>query len=323
MIVVAVAACVGATVRYAYAQLSTWGSYVLFAHDLRKLSSTSPSGIESNIVFDAPYRGATFSLVVPVDSSYLAAARRVDGSALFGFNRSVRAAALRALAEEQRTDPFVNALASRLRMLRAQLRLSDDDYVDLMVRSVQAIPYGTLHRDTFMPAITLADNAGVCSDKSVLLATLLAHEGFDSGVWVFPSQAHAAVALRGTGPGLRGSGYGLVETTRLTYVGEVDESLRAAGPVCEEPQLIVLGGRERYTRDLQTEFIADTLERARGPRQLIPLPGQDEVAGVAPEIGATEPAGNTSQASLAAWIDSRRDWPESTFAALVATGLDH
>ena len=138
-------------------------------------------------------------------------------------------------------------LAARLRTLRAQLDLSDDDYVDLMTRAVQAIPYGTLHRSTFMPAVTVAGNSGVCADKSVLLASLLAHEGYDAGVWVFPSQAHAAVALRGNGPGLRKSGYSLVETTKLAYVGEVDYSLRAAGPVCEVPQLIRFGGgTKRY-----------------------------------------------------------------------------
>ncbi len=152
--------------------------------------------------------------------------------------------------------------------------MSDDDYVDLITRTVQAIPYGELHRSTFMPAVTVAGNSGVCSDKSVLLASLLAHEGYDTGIWVFPTQAHAAVALRGTGPGLRGSGYSLVETTQRSYVGEIDYTLRAAGPVCEVPQLIVVGeGTKRYTRDLQTEFIADTLERASGPRRIIPQDG--------------------------------------------------
>jgi hypothetical protein len=315
-----VVVCVVATMRYAYTQASTWLTYLQFRHDLSELAAARPSGTNTDVVFNAPYRGATFSIVVPVDTGYLAAAERVNGTALFGFNRAVRSAAMRALCEEQRGDPFVSALAGRLRTLRGQLALSDDDYVDLIARTVQAIPYGELHRSTFMPAVTVAGNSGVCSDKSVLLASLLAHEGYDTGIWVFPTQAHAAVALRGTGPGLRGTGYSLVETTRRTYVGEIDYTLRAAGPICEVPQLIAVGsGVKRYTRDLQTEFIADTLERANGPRQIIPTSGASTRVSSAAKTGAL-PGEREPATRLAEWIDSRRDWPEATYALLVASG---
>jgi hypothetical protein len=313
--------CVVATMRYAYAQASTWGSYLAFARDVSALQEAKASGVTTDVVFEAPYRGATFSVVVPVDTGYLDAARRVNGTALFGFNRAVRSAAMNRLAEQQATDPFVSALAARLRVLRTQLELSDDDYVDLISRAVQAIPYGTLHVSTFMPAVTVAGNSGVCADKSVLLAALLAHEGFDAGVWVFPTQAHAAVALGGLGPGMRGTGYSLVETTKFAYVGETDYSLRAAGPVCEVPQLIRFGkGRRRYARDLQTEFIAATLERACGPRRLIPKAGGSEVSPEAAVKGTSLSSREASSTHLAEWIDSRRDWPEMTYAALVATG---
>lgn len=150
IIAAVVVACVAATMRYGYAQASTWGTYLVFVHDLRVLERAQPSGITTDVVFDVPYRGATFSVVVPVDAGYLAAARRVNGTALFGFNRPVRSAAMRALADEQQDDPFVAASATRLRTVRARLGLSDDDYVDFIARAVQAIPYGTLHRSTFM-----------------------------------------------------------------------------------------------------------------------------------------------------------------------------
>jgi hypothetical protein len=285
------------------------------------LAKTKPSGISDELELRVPYRGANLSVMVPADTGYVAAARRVNGSALFGLNRSVRSAAMHALADEQQSDPFIAAVSARLRTLRVQLDLTDDDYVDLITRTVQAIPYGTLHRSTFMPAVTVAGDSGVCSDKSVLLALILAHEGYDAGIWVFPSQAHAAVALRGTGPGMRGTGYSLVETTKLTYVGEVDYTLRAAGPVCEVPQLIRFGrGTKRYTRDLQTEFIADTLERARGPRRIIPKVGEPQAVMETGGTGSALPAEQAPSTRLAEWIDSRRDWPEATYAALVAAG---
>ncbi|NTU72027.1 MAG: hypothetical protein HGB10_09455 [Coriobacteriia bacterium] len=301
-----------ATMRYASAQTSTWAAYVTLVSDTRALAATHSARPRTSVTLDVPYRGANFTVRVPVATSYLAAARGVDATALFGFNRSVRAASFSALDSQQRTDPFVEALAERLVVLRQQLRLSDDDYVDLMARAVQAIPYGTLHRNTYMPAVTVAQGRGVCADKSVLLWSLLRHEGYDAGIWVFPTQEHAAVALRGTGPGFRGSGYTLIETTDITYVGEIDQTLRAAGPICEEPQLIVVGsGGKRYTRDLQTEFIAEEIERAQGPRSIIPS-ADPAVATLVPQSPEAE-----SQSTRDAWIHAGRDRPDDTYALLV------
>jgi hypothetical protein len=87
------------------------------------------------------------------------------------------------------------------------------------------------------------------------------------------------------------------------------------------PQLIRFGtGTARYTRDLQTEFIADTLERARGPRQIIPKIGATVGVAESAEKGAALPELTAPSTRLAEWIDSRRDWPEATYASLVATG---
>lgn len=323
-VVAVVLVCASGAAGYAKDQIRAWRSYFELNSGLQALAQCVPTGTMTEVVFPVPYRGAVFSLSVPADSAYLAAARRVNGSALFGRNRLVRQAALRAVLAEQRGDPFVSAMAERLGWLRAQLHLSDDDFVDLVARAVQAIPYGQLHESTFLPVVTIAGDTGVCADKSLLLAVLLEREGYDSGVFIFPSQAHVAVAVRGRGPGLNGTGYTLIETTRLSYVGEVDRSLRAAGPVFQPPQLVVLGGERRYGRDLQTEFIADTLERTRSRTSSetsvpVALGDTSEPA----EKGTSFALRTLSGNRLAAWIDAHRDWPEATYAALVASGPNH
>lgn len=318
-VVAVVLACASSTIGYVKDQIPGWRSYGRFVRGLNALVLAPRSGEETDTVLCVPYRGATFSVVVPVDTGYLAAARRVDGSALFGTDPGVRAAALRTLFVEQRGDPFVSAMAQRLGALRTRLGLSDDDYVDFVTRAVQAIPYGTLHESTFMPAVTVADHTGVCADKSVLLACLLAHEGYDAGVFVFPSQAHAAVAIRGLGPGLHSTGYSLIETTRLSYVGEVDQSLRGAGPVFQLPQLVLAGGATRYRRDGESEFIAETLHRLRTPRRTAVLADADPRIESASK-GAEIPAVARPDNRWAAWIDRHRDWPEETYSALVAAG---
>ncbi len=85
-----VVVCVVATMRYAHTQARTWVSYLQFRHDLSELAAAKPSGTTTHVVFNAPYRRATFSILVPVDTGYLTAAERVDGTALFGVNRAVR-----------------------------------------------------------------------------------------------------------------------------------------------------------------------------------------------------------------------------------------
>jgi hypothetical protein len=322
LFVVAVAlACASGTFGYIERQIPGWRSYVALREGLTTLERVQPSGVTTDVVLAVPYRGAQLRVAVPVDTAYLAAARRVDGSALFGTDPVVRTSSLRALFVQQRDDPFVSAMAQRLGELRGTLHLSDDDYVDMVARAVQTIPYGSLHESTFMPVTTVAGNRGVCADKSLLLACVLARLGYDVGVFVFPSQAHVAVAVRGRGPGLNSTGYTLIETTRASYVGEVDRTLRAPGPIYKRPQLVLAGGSTIYTRDLQAEFVAETLERIRASHNdqpAVPL-AQDE-----PAAKGSRSDGHTArQSELVRWIDNRRDWPEDAFFLLTQAGLNH
>jgi hypothetical protein len=320
-VVAVVLACASSTFGYIKHQIPGWRSYVALREGLVTLERVRPSGVATDVVLVLPYRGAQLRVAVPVDTAYLAAARRVDGSALFGTDPLVRAASVRAVFAEQRHDPFVSAMAERLGVLRSTLRLSDDDYVDMVARAVQTIPYGYLHESTFMPVTTVAENRGVCADKSLLLACVLARSGYDVGVFVFPSQAHVATAVRGLGPGLNSTGYSLIETTRVSYVGEVDRTLRAPGPIYKRPQLVLAGGSKVYSRDLQAEFVAETLERIRTPEngvRIAVLAGNEPAAKGARSIGRT-----ARQCALARWIENHRDWPEDAFGMLAQAGPNH
>ena len=121
-------------------------------------------------------------------------------------------------------------IADQLGRMRAGLGLDDDGYVELIARFVQEIPYGTLDGEVRLPVEVAASGSAVCDDKSVLLAALLVHEGYDTVVWAFDSQAHAAVGVRCLGPGMRGSGYAFIETTAPAYVGQVGGSYGTLPP---------------------------------------------------------------------------------------------
>ena len=105
----------------------------------------------------------------------------------------------------------------------------------------------------------IADGHAVCSDKSVLLAALLVHEGYDSAVVAIDANHHAAVAIRGTGPGFLGSGCAYAETTQDFYVGEVPPEGAGAGPVAARTQIVSVGGTRRYASDLEAQFLGETV----------------------------------------------------------------
>jgi len=210
------------------------------------------------------FRGQTRFVRVAVDRRELAAARRTDTAKVFSSVAPVRAGRVRALVDAQSRSRTIDAIARQLAEDRRELGLDSDEYVELMARFVQEIPYGGADPEAKLPVEVLADGRGVCDDRSIMLAALLVHEGYDTGVWVFDSQAHAAVGVRCLGPGMRGTGYAFLETTRLAFVGQANGTFVSRSAWRRNPQLIKLGGRTAYRADLEAAFVAGQLERARG-----------------------------------------------------------
>lgn len=209
------------------------------------------------------FRGRTRFVNILVDPAELATARELDTSCVFSTVGLVRAANLKALVSSQVRSRTVDGLALELRRIRAELGLDDDDYVDLIARFVQSIPYGVPDTRVHLPVEVIAAGDGVCDDKSVLLAALLLHEGYDTAIWTFDAQAHAAVGVKCSGPGTFGSGYALVETTRIAFVGDVTGSLGSRASWRRSPQLVRLGGSRRYGADHEAAYLAKLLRDSR------------------------------------------------------------
>ena len=77
--------------------------------------------------------------------------------------------------------------------------LDDDEYLELMAVAVQSLPYdtdGTLTAPKF-PIETYVDGRGDCDDKSLLLAALLAREGYSVALFYFKPEAHMALGVKG------------------------------------------------------------------------------------------------------------------------------
>jgi hypothetical protein len=111
---------------------------------------------------------------------------------------------------------------------------------------VQDIPYGRIGSEIGTPAEMIAERRGVCTEKSVLLAALMLHEGYETAVLVLDSYHHTAVGVRTDDARFRTLPYAFVETTARRSVGEYDPGLLGWGPIGRPPQTIQLGGTKRF-----------------------------------------------------------------------------
>jgi len=268
------------------------------------------------------FRGCTRFLRVRVDPAELAAARERDTSNVFSSVAPVRDARISRLVREQSRAPAVTAMAEELRTLRRRLELDADEYVELIASAVQALPYGGADPRVRLPVEVIAEGYGVCDDRSLLLSALLLHEGYDVGVWAFDYQAHAAVAVRCSGPGYRGSGYAIIETNRPAFVGQMGAEFRAATPWRRTPQLVRAGGRRAYEADLESAFLARVLERSRSTvRRLEPYTRRPSVA--PPRWRGTYAAAartHDDAARLVALIETSRDERSRLYRLLTDNG---
>jgi len=206
----------------------------------------------------------TVTVEVPVDRVALDAARSVTTRRVFRSSGWLRERYIRNLVARGSSDPFILGLAKELDAQADDLGLREPDArLEFYVAAVQAIPYGEVDPEIRLPIEVVADGSGVCTEKSLLLAQLLAHKGYATVLWVLPTQKHVALGVETSGEGYHGSGFAFVETTRPAWIGECDQAYLAAGPIARRPVRIDLGGTMRYEAGMQVEYILRVLADAR------------------------------------------------------------
>ncbi|HEX9092541.1 MAG TPA: hypothetical protein VF902_01030 [Coriobacteriia bacterium] len=303
-------------------QTVRWTSWASFEHRAFATETARHEGSARTVTWTFPYRGEQRSVRVRVADAYLDAARRLGTAEVFRYDGPIQAAYVSTLVKAEAGGPFVSDLASELRRLKVRLGLDGDEYVEMLARAVQSIPYGTPEPRIGLPVEVLEDGRGVCTDKSVLLASLLLHEGYGTAVWAFESQRHVAVGVKGDAGGFRGSGYAFVETTLPSYVNEVSGAYLGVSGTGHAPQLIIIGGERVYTADAESRYVAERLDALREfGRQTRPYAAYaaaaDErwrplYAGLA---GRGETAGE-----LARWIEANSDYRAAVHRALTRSG---
>ncbi len=101
------------------------------------------------------------------------------------------------------------------------------------------------------PVEVLVDKKGVCSEKSMLLAGILAYAGYDVVLFEFEKENHMAVGIKcSCKNSFRNSGYCFIEAARIQPIGfpaEVYDGVLENITLESEPLIIY---REDLTRNI-------------------------------------------------------------------------
>ena len=143
---------------------------------------------------------------------------------------------------------------------------NSDEYLEYLTVYVQSLAYDVRPDNSGpkFPVETVIDNAGDCDDKSILLAGLLAREGYDVSLFYFPGDSHMAVGVATDEPGYRDSGYLFIETTNLSLVGIPTENFENGATLEGDLFVIPVGnGTKEYSHADETRRISQAAVDAR------------------------------------------------------------
>ena len=139
------------------------------------------------------------SFSVPVNASVLEEIQKNGRISSIFYNNSGSegvADGYRAMVMDPVQEQIFSDLLEELRTVRHLQGLSDDEYLELMAVYVQSLRYESLEQSPVkFPAETIFDSAGDCDDKSLLLAGLLAREGYSVALLSFEPEAHMAIGI--------------------------------------------------------------------------------------------------------------------------------
>ncbi|KDE56328.1 hypothetical protein [Methanoculleus sp. MH98A] len=171
-----------------------------------------------------------------------------------------------AFASDSHQEPFYTDLLAALREIRDREKLDDDRYLELIAAFVQSIPYRTDASvvEPKFPIETYVDTEGDCDDKSLLLAGLLAREGYGAALLYFGEEEHMAVGVKSAGCRYRNTSYAYIETTNRSYVGIPPAALADGTRLSSNPLVIPVGdGNGSYTASSEVETIERALSASR------------------------------------------------------------
>ncbi|HDQ08071.1 MAG TPA: hypothetical protein ENN44_04755 [Methanoculleus sp.] len=198
------------------------------------------------ISFTFPYQTSLHTIEVTLDRTlFEAAARTPKYAAFYGRpdENMLLAGYYRSFVSDGAQEQAYEAAAVPLREIRDRNMLTPDEYADLITVFVQSIPFDHAPDDPApkFPVETLLLGTGDCDDKTILLAGLLAHEGYDAAMLIFRKDAHTAAGIRSDDALAWYGGYAYTETTSYSLIGLPAGALGSEVSITDTPVIIPVG----------------------------------------------------------------------------------
>lgn len=147
--------------------------------------------------FDFTYRSDKYSAKIPVNMSLYSEAETQWGNAPAPADNELESC-YTTLVNSPLTALFVNDTAREISSLRYKGGniLTDDEYLEMITSFVQQIPCTNSSLAPRHPIALMYDTNGDCDEKAVLLTGILAREGYDTALLIFPQERRVAAGLR-------------------------------------------------------------------------------------------------------------------------------
>ncbi|MDO8647682.1 MAG: hypothetical protein Q7R70_04675 [Candidatus Diapherotrites archaeon] len=146
------------------------------------------------------------------------------------------------LLNESRQKPELEKLAKAI----MEKTSNKDEQARIAINLVQKIPYDwnafyDQNDQEKYPYEVLFKNAGICGEKSKLLAFLLREFGFGTALFHFEKENHMAVGIKcPISYSFKNSGYCFIETTKAAIITDSDANYLSVGKLVSEPKVYKL-----------------------------------------------------------------------------------
>jgi hypothetical protein len=227
------------------------------APDLKRLQS-SPVIISHQF----PFEKTTVNLTLPINVSVYEGAKQAEKTTTVYENISETvwlAQSYRAMVQDPALDNLYATILAETDKIRLQQKLSDDEYLELIVVYIQSLRYETREQNPAkFPIETVVDRSGDCDDKSLLLAGLLSREGYPIALLLFAPESHMVIGVGSDNYLYKNTGYAFVETTNYSFIGVPTDKLEGNLTLYSDPVIIpISNGTKFYGSGNETRYIHD------------------------------------------------------------------
>jgi hypothetical protein len=243
---------------------------MFFSHTLFEMPRVVPDSLSPGTPPITATRSFLFqndsvTVTVPVNTSvYNAAKKTFRGSILLGNPDTINEQFYGAMINDPTQETLYQDLIGQFRKIRAERNLTDDEYLELMTTYVQMIPYRSGENSPpKYPVELVADTMGDCDDKALLLAGLLAREGYPVVLFKFGPESHMALGVGSDAFPYKSTNYTYIEAMVPSFIGRPSFHIVEKRPLKSDPFVIpVSNGTLRYHSGNETSFIVNMSELA-------------------------------------------------------------